>query len=165
MAFFQPPDLPFVFLRIWKSRKSVLIFFVCFSKLIAFPVSAVASGWFFAVGSAILWLKSCPERAGEANTDVQKKQKFFFFSKKACLSTWCGPHNSQTYPLVVYFWFNLLMTVAYFAIRWQSWQTGFKTKSWQTYPPQPWGASSVLYRLRLRLRLWFRCRLRAQWIF
>ena len=29
-------------------------------------------------------------------------KKSWFFSKKVCLSTLCGPHNSQTYPLVMH---------------------------------------------------------------
>ena len=50
------------------------------------------------------------------------------FSKKVCLSTWCGSQNSQTYPLVMYCWHKLSIGIAYLAIRWQSWQAWFKTK-------------------------------------
>ena len=60
-----PLDLP-------KVRNPKIDIFEMFSQLIPFSVSAVASSWFFAVGNADVWLKSCLERSGEAKTDLKK---------------------------------------------------------------------------------------------
>ena len=42
----------------------------------------------------------------------------------------------------MYFWYLFSAEIAYLAIRWQSRQTLLKAKSWQTYPPQIWGAQA-----------------------
>ena len=124
------------FWNFWKCWKRYFDVFGRFSKLIALSVSAVACAWFFAIDSAIFYLKSCPERSGETKTDVQKKLENKF-SKKVCLSTLCGPQNSQTYPLVMYSWYKISKEIGYLAIPWQSWQTWFKPEKLTNIPPTP----------------------------
>ena len=136
------PDLPFLtFLNFWKSSKSNLLFFGRFSQLTAFSVSAVASGWFFAV--AVQFFNSKAVRRGLGRPKLMCKQNILkCFSKKIYLSTLCGPQISQTYPLLVCFRYKLLMESAYSAIRWQSWQTWFKTENLTNIPPPGRGGLS-----------------------
>ena len=102
----------------------------------------------------IFWCPQCifiaQKLSGEAKTDVQKKLKKCF-SKKVCLSTLCGPKNSQTYPLVMYFWNKLSKEILYLAIPWQSSQTWSKTEKLTNIPPPSRGGLIWEHMLMSRL--------------
>ena len=73
------------------------MFFECFSQLIAFSISAVASSCFVAVGSAIFFAqKMSGEVQGDPNGCVTKTSSTNTFAKKGRLPTFGGPENWQT---------------------------------------------------------------------
>ena len=47
--------------------------------------------------------------------------------------------NLANLPPCYVVWYKLSMEITHLAIRWQSWQTWFKTKKLTNIPPQPWG--------------------------
>jgi hypothetical protein len=111
VGFQSPPDLPFLnFWNFWKFPKRYFDAFGRFSKLISISVSAVGCSWFFSCRQCYFLAQKL---SGETKTDVQKKVRIKYVSKKGRLPTFCGPQKLANVILFMYFWYIIL----YFAYK------------------------------------------------
>ena len=70
----------------------------------------------------------------------EKMNKYIFLKRYVCQLS-VATKTRKHIPLLCIFGTNHFVEIAYLAIRWQSWQTWFKTKKLTNIPPpQPWGA-------------------------
>ena len=87
-------------------RKNIWILcFGSFRKVIAFSVSAVASGWFFGVFRSVF--SSEAVRRGPGRPKLMSDIYFIYVSKKGRLPTFCSPQNCKRHPFYI-FGYNLL---------------------------------------------------------